>query len=116
MEVYLFGYNSMGKASRFDGDINGRNNPGPGSYEQHSTFGGPKTIMTGRKSKSVSSLGPGPGQYNPSKSMMKSTTLQYSISGKCNYNGKDSTPGPGSYDLVDHRRKKEVRIGREKRQ
>jgi len=96
----------MGKAAR-EGAYKTVNSPGPGAYDQRSRIEGPKCVIAGRHTQSVSSFVPGPGQYNPDSQLRQSSTaFKYSMAGRpASASRGNGAPGPGSY---------EVRVGAEK--
>lgn len=91
-------------------------NPGPGSYNTSSAFGGPKAFISGRFAQRSTDQMPGPGQYNPDTKLRQSrTTFQYSMGGRPNTSARSGAPGPGAYNLEKSQSKKGIKFGKEPR-
>lgn len=105
----------MGKSSR--GDFYRKSGePGPGSYNPSSGFGGPKAFISGRYGQHSGDQVPGPGQYNPDTKLRQSrTTYQYTMQGRPNTSTRDNGPGPGSYELDKGKGKGGIKFGKDTR-
>lgn len=116
MEVIASYHISLGKGLRSDLSQS-INSPGPGAYEFLLKLSGPRAVITGRHGTRMSSLGPGPGQYNTSSRIRQtSTTFRYTMAGRHSCDAKDYGPGPGSYEAGARRLKKGIKFSRGRRE
>lgn len=116
VEVSAHRTSSLAKGSRDNLHTANGANPGPGSYNASSTFGGPKAFISGRFARSSTDQVPGPGQYNPDPQVRQTrTAFQYSMGGRPNTSSKGGAPGPGAYEINRPQSKGGVKFSREPR-
>lgn len=93
------------------------NTPGPGSYNLASKFTGPKYHFAGKRSQSVGTFAPGPGQYTPDVNAQKRlVTYKFTMPGKGLDKGtRTDAPGPGSYNYHNPKQYTGGKFGRDPR-
>ena len=74
--------------------------PGPGGYEEKTSFGqGPSTTIRGKRKEHVVD-GPGPGEYDVDDSPLKQIQGKVKFGTEArpeHFKGRDDNPGPSNY-------------------